>query len=193
MPNRAGLLVGLTFVAALVVALLTRGNGIAGIVVLFLVFVPIEKLFALQPQRVFREGFWTDLTHLLANNLLAVGVPIVFFGGYWGHRLSHTVPFLWRFHAVHDRAVHPRQRAPALSRPGLGDQHPRVAPLAPRARPRGARHPCRERRGGGRERQPGFRPSTMNPWISRNVPTAGRSAGLEREVSGAVPPVADTG
>lgn len=135
MPNRAGLLVGLTFVAALVVALLTRGNGIVGIVVLFLVFVPIEKLFALQPQRVFRKGFRTDLTHLLANNLLVVGasivfvaigaipfiwirsfdlqamlpsgaafaiaVPIVFFGGYWGHRLSHTVPFLWRFHAVH--------------------------------------------------------------------------------------------
>ena len=25
----------------------------------------------------------------------------MFVGGYWGHRLSHTVPFLWRFHAVH--------------------------------------------------------------------------------------------
>ncbi|MBS0659521.1 MAG: sterol desaturase family protein [Verrucomicrobia bacterium] len=22
-------------------------------------------------------------------------------GGYWGHRLEHTVPWLWRFHAVH--------------------------------------------------------------------------------------------
>ncbi len=22
-------------------------------------------------------------------------------GGYWGHRLAHTVPLLWRFHAVH--------------------------------------------------------------------------------------------
>lgn len=135
MPNRTGLLVVLTLVAALVVALLTRGNGVVGIGVLFLVFVPIEKLFALEPQRVVRAGFWSDLTHLLANNLLVAGasivfiavgaipfiwirsldlqallpaeaafalaVPIVFLGGYWGHRLSHTVPFLWRFHAVH--------------------------------------------------------------------------------------------
>jgi len=30
---------------------------------------------------------------------LALGVAFV--GNYWGHRLSHTVPFLWRFHAVH--------------------------------------------------------------------------------------------
>ena len=25
-------------------------------------------------------------------------------GYYWGHRLSHEVPFLWRFHAVHHSA-----------------------------------------------------------------------------------------
>ncbi|MGZ8752660.1 MAG: sterol desaturase family protein [Acidimicrobiia bacterium] len=131
----AGLVVGLTFVVALVVALLTRANGIVGIAVLFLLFVPFEKLFALQPQRVFRRGFLTDLTHLLANNLLVAGatialvavaaiplvwvrdldlqgllpgpiaivvaVVIAFLGNYWGHRLTHAVPFLWRFHAVH--------------------------------------------------------------------------------------------
>ena len=134
-PSRAGLVVGLTFVGALVVALLTRGNAIVGIAVLFLVFVPLEKLFALRPQKIVRRGFWTDLTHLLANNLLVAGativfiaiaavplfwirrfdlvgglptevrfalaLPIVFLGGYWGHRLSHSVRFLWRFHAVH--------------------------------------------------------------------------------------------
>jgi sterol desaturase/sphingolipid hydroxylase (fatty acid hydroxylase superfamily) len=134
-PGGAGLVVGLTLVAALVVALLTRGGSIVGIAVLFLLFVPLEKLFALRPQKVVRRGFWTDLTHLLANNLLVAGatiacvavaaiplfwirqfdlqgmlpdtaafalaLPIVFFGAYWGHRLSHTVPLLWRFHAVH--------------------------------------------------------------------------------------------
>jgi sterol desaturase/sphingolipid hydroxylase (fatty acid hydroxylase superfamily) len=26
---------------------------------------------------------------------------IVLIGQYWGHRLTHEVPFLWRFHAVH--------------------------------------------------------------------------------------------
>ena len=25
-------------------------------------------------------------------------------GGYWGHRWSHQIPFLWRFHAVHHSA-----------------------------------------------------------------------------------------
>jgi len=38
---------------------------------------------------------------LPSGTAFAIAVPIVFFGGYWGHRLSHTVPFLWRFHAVH--------------------------------------------------------------------------------------------
>src|SRR5438128_11231293 len=32
---------------------------------------------------------------------VSVAVAIVTFGSYWGHRLTHQVPFLWRFHAVH--------------------------------------------------------------------------------------------
>jgi sterol desaturase/sphingolipid hydroxylase (fatty acid hydroxylase superfamily) len=28
-------------------------------------------------------------------------VLLVDVGAYWGHRLTHTVPFLWRFHSVH--------------------------------------------------------------------------------------------
>jgi sterol desaturase/sphingolipid hydroxylase (fatty acid hydroxylase superfamily) len=27
-------------------------------------------------------------------------------GFYWGHRWSHSIPFLWRFHAIHHSAVH---------------------------------------------------------------------------------------
>lgn len=134
-PTRSGLVTGLTFVAALVVALVVRGNAVIGIAALFLLFVPLEKLFALRPQRAFRRGLLTDLTHLLANSLFstalgialvvaalipvfwvrnvnilgylptAVAVPLavalVVVGNYWGHRLTHTVPFLWRFHAVH--------------------------------------------------------------------------------------------
>jgi sterol desaturase/sphingolipid hydroxylase (fatty acid hydroxylase superfamily) len=134
-PTRFGLITGLTFVAALVVALVVRGNAVVGIAALFLLFVPLEKLFALRPQRVFRRGLLTDLTHLLVNNLFstalgialvvaalvpvfwirtmnivgrlpaAAAIPLaaalVVVGNYWGHRLTHTVPFLWRFHAVH--------------------------------------------------------------------------------------------
>ncbi|HMG27319.1 MAG TPA: sterol desaturase family protein [Acidimicrobiia bacterium] len=134
-PTRFGLVTGLTFVAALVVALVVRGGAVVGIAALFLLFVPLEKLFALRPQRVFRRGLATDLTHLLVNNVFSTALGIVLIvaalipvfwirnmdivgylptaaaiplaaalvvvGNYWGHRLTHTVPFLWRFHAVH--------------------------------------------------------------------------------------------
>jgi sterol desaturase/sphingolipid hydroxylase (fatty acid hydroxylase superfamily) len=134
-PTRAGLIAGLTFLAALLVAVLVRGNAFAGIALLFLVFVPLEKLFALRPQRLFRRGLLTDLTHLLVNNLFVTAATIVLViaaliplfwirsfgvagylpatvaiplavvialaGQYWGHRLTHQVPFLWRFHSVH--------------------------------------------------------------------------------------------
>ncbi len=134
-PTASGLAIGLTAVVALVVALLTRGAGVVGIAVLFLLFVPLEKLFAFRPQKVFRRGFLTDMTHLLVNNvLITVGVLvavvvamipffwvrrldiagslsapvatllavlIVMFGQYWAHRVTHEVPFLWRFHSVH--------------------------------------------------------------------------------------------
>jgi len=134
-PTTFGLVTGLTFVAALAIALVVRGNAVVGIAAPFLLFVPLEKLFALRPQRVFRHGLLTDLTHLLVNNLFStalgialvvaalipvfwirnmnivgslpatVAIPLaaalVVVGNYWGHRLTHTVPFLWRFHAVH--------------------------------------------------------------------------------------------
>jgi sterol desaturase/sphingolipid hydroxylase (fatty acid hydroxylase superfamily) len=136
-PDRltaSGLVAGLTFVAAVVVALAVQDLAV-GIVLLFLVFVPLEKLFALRAQKVFRRGFGTDLTHFVVNNLLvtlatigivvvaalpflwirsfgladllpdAVAVALAFVsvlvGGYWGHRFTHEIPFLWRFHAVH--------------------------------------------------------------------------------------------
>jgi sterol desaturase/sphingolipid hydroxylase (fatty acid hydroxylase superfamily) len=40
----------------------------------------------------------------------AVKLPLSFLiaetGFYWGHRLSHRIPFLWRFHAVHHAPGH---------------------------------------------------------------------------------------
>jgi sterol desaturase/sphingolipid hydroxylase (fatty acid hydroxylase superfamily) len=134
-PTRAGLIAGLTLVGAIGVALVARGPGIVGFALLFLIFVPLEKLFALRPQKMFRRGFVTDFTHLLVNRFFvtigaivlaitialpfiwvrsfhivdalpgAASVPLAatlaFVGNYWGHRLTHRIPFLWRFHAVH--------------------------------------------------------------------------------------------
>jgi sterol desaturase/sphingolipid hydroxylase (fatty acid hydroxylase superfamily) len=133
--DRAGVLIGLLGVAVLIGGVALRGPAVIGVGLLFLVFVPIEKLFALRPQKVFRRGWLTDFTHILVNNTLstiagialavamaipllwlrpfdlegqlpveasvAVAAVIVLLGSYWGHRLSHTVPLLWRFHAVH--------------------------------------------------------------------------------------------
>jgi len=128
-------LTGLTFAAALGFALLVRGNAVIGIALLFALFVPLEKLFSLRRQRVFRPGLLTDLTHILVNSaitavavivlIVAAAIPLfwvrrlglvgglpewvaivlavalVAVGNYWGHRLTHQVPFLWRFHSVH--------------------------------------------------------------------------------------------
>lgn len=116
-----------------------RGNVIFGLIVGALIFVPLERLFALRKsQKVFREGWRTDLLHFLFTRTLSEGCGFLFvallifflhravsphfqaavaaqqhalqfleailianLGGYFGHRLSHEVPFLWRFHSVH--------------------------------------------------------------------------------------------
>jgi sterol desaturase/sphingolipid hydroxylase (fatty acid hydroxylase superfamily) len=132
------LVVGLVTVALFLGALTLRSGLVFGVVVLAAVFVPLERVFALRAQRVFRRRWASDLVHFVVNNLIttlgiaavvvAVGsllravVPVSFrsdihqqagwlqfveailiaeLGAYWGHRASHRVPILWRFHKVH--------------------------------------------------------------------------------------------
>jgi sterol desaturase/sphingolipid hydroxylase (fatty acid hydroxylase superfamily) len=114
-------------------------NVVYGLVVGALIFVPLERLFALRPQqKVFRRGWRADVIHFLFTRTLSevatfvvVGALILMLhwvvsptfqaaiasqgrlpqfveavfianiGGYFGHRLSHEIPFLWRFHSVH--------------------------------------------------------------------------------------------
>ncbi|MDB5848676.1 MAG: sterol desaturase [Rhodoferax sp.] len=38
--------------------------------------------------------------------LLLAGIVLADFGAYWGHRLCHEIPWLWRFHAIHHSAEH---------------------------------------------------------------------------------------
>ncbi len=105
------------------------------------IFVPLERLAAVRPQRVFRKQFAIDLTYYVMNSLLIgviLSVPLSLLGAavhnlmpsgflaavaglpvgvrlglsvllaetgfYWGHRWSHEIPVLWRFHAVHHSA-----------------------------------------------------------------------------------------
>jgi sterol desaturase/sphingolipid hydroxylase (fatty acid hydroxylase superfamily) len=116
-----------------------KGNFIFGFMVAAMVFVPLERFFALRPeQKIFRKGWRTDVVHFLVNRFMidagvffVVGLLVVLLhglvsprlqaavasqprilqfveavlvaeiGGYFGHRLTHQVPWLWRFHAVH--------------------------------------------------------------------------------------------
>ena len=105
------------------------------------IFVPLERLFALHPQKVFRKQIAADLGYyfligLTAGLVLAAPLAVIAYaarhlvpnavltttatwpiwmrasaamlvgeiGYYWGHRLSHEIPFLWRFHAIHHSA-----------------------------------------------------------------------------------------
>jgi len=111
------------------------------LLLLVVVFVPLERFFAQRPQPIFRKEFLTDLGYYFLNSLLPklllilpmsliaqvvhfflpssfyawiAGLPILLrfvaailvgeFGAYWGHRWSHTIPLLWRFHAIHHSA-----------------------------------------------------------------------------------------
>ncbi len=113
----------------------------AWLVILTVVFTPLERLFALHPKKIFRKAIVTDLGYYFLNSL-APGILLAFplsvlawgahravpagliaivtamplwarlsaamvvgeIGAYWGHRWTHQVPLLWRFHAVHHSA-----------------------------------------------------------------------------------------
>lgn len=56
----------------------------------FLVYPPLQQLMLSPP-------WWVQC---------AVALVIFEIGAYWGHRWAHTVPVLWRFHAVHHSSEH---------------------------------------------------------------------------------------
>jgi sterol desaturase/sphingolipid hydroxylase (fatty acid hydroxylase superfamily) len=113
----------------------------AWLVLLLIVFVPLERIFGNRSQKVFRQSLGADVFYYFLNgilpkvlmiiplSLLSAGVhhlyPIAFYssvaalplwlrlagalvvneiGGYWGHRWSHEIPLLWRFHVIHHSA-----------------------------------------------------------------------------------------
>ncbi len=113
----------------------------AWLVLLISIFVPLERIWTLHPQKFFRKALSADLFYYFLSGfvpklLLTVPItvlaailhhvgPVAFYncmaviplwlrvpaalvvgdiGAYWGHRWSHEIPFLWRFHAIHHKA-----------------------------------------------------------------------------------------
>lgn len=113
------------------------------LILLIAIFVPLERLFALHPEKFFRKQVGVDLAWYFINSIVPAAViafplaaisyalqgldPLGFYsfvagfptwlsllllfvvndiGSYWGHRLSHQIPFLWRFHALHHSPEH---------------------------------------------------------------------------------------
>ena len=125
----------------LIAFLRDAGRLCAWLVLLAVIFLPLERLFALHPKKFFRKALWQDLGYffisgLIPGLLLAAPFSIIAIGGhalvphgvqetisalplwqrvlaglvvgeigfYWGHRWTHEIPFLWRFHSIHHSA-----------------------------------------------------------------------------------------
>ncbi len=70
-----------------------------------LIALPLA-LFATLVQRVLPAGFHAAVHALPLWLSIPAGLVVADIGSYWGHRLMHASPLLWRFHAVHHSAGH---------------------------------------------------------------------------------------
>lgn len=112
------------------------------LLVLALVFIPMERVWMLRDQKIFRAGWQTDLKHFFLSHagvqllsfLTIIPVQVLFawtvkldfqryvaaqplvvqffemlfcadLVSYWLHRAFHTVPWLWKFHAIHHSSL----------------------------------------------------------------------------------------
>jgi len=79
-PDKVGIsgIVLVLLTSALVLgALSVRGGIVIALVVLAIIFIPLERLFALRPRQILRRGWRTDVVHYLINGAaLKVGIIV---------------------------------------------------------------------------------------------------------------------
>ena len=76
-PGIGGILVVLLTSALVLGASKVRGEIVVAMVVLAIIFVPLERLFALRPRQILRRGWRTDVVHYLINGAaLKVGIIV---------------------------------------------------------------------------------------------------------------------
>lgn len=86
------------------------GNDLAyyfinNLVPTMLLALPLAALASLL-HLVVPDSFYAAVKALPLWLTIPLGLVVADIGAYWGHRLSHEIPWLWRFHAVHHSAEH---------------------------------------------------------------------------------------
>ena len=77
--------------------------GLSGFLPKLLLAVPLSLLAALLHHTV-PSTYYAALAELPMAVRLLLALVVSDIGAYWGHRLAHQLPWLWRLHAVHHSA-----------------------------------------------------------------------------------------
>lgn len=70
------------------------------------ILAPPLAILAAGLRQVTPDAYLAAVAGLPVWAKLAAGLAVSELGGYWGHRWSHEVPLLWRFHVVHHAPQH---------------------------------------------------------------------------------------